>query len=45
MRLLAALKPYLRPQRQEKIDRAQSMLGTAYSVRGLLSSLGGVLHV
>ena len=45
VRLLSALKPYLRPARQEKLERAQALLGTAYTVRGLLSSLGGVLHV
>ena len=43
--LLSALRPYLRPQRQEKLARAQALLGTAYTVRGLLSSLGGILHV
>ena len=45
LQLLAALKPYMRPSRQEQIDRAQSLLRTAYSMRALLSSLGGGTHV
>jgi len=45
LQLLAALKPYMRPSRQEKIERAQSLLRTAYSMRALLSSLGGGTHV
>ena len=42
---LSGLSPYLRPERREKLSRAQALLGTAYTVRGLLSSLGGILHV
>lgn len=41
MQLLIALKPYLRDARREKLERAQSLLNTAYSVRAILSSLGG----
>lgn len=45
MQLLIALKPYLRDARREKLERAQSLLSTAYSVRSILSSLGGILNV
>ena len=45
MQLLMALKPYLRDARREKLERAQSLLNTAYSVRAILSSLGGILNV
>lgn len=45
MQLLIALKPYLRDARREKLERAQSLLNTAYSVRSILSSLGGILNV
>ena len=35
--LLKALKPYLKPERADKIDRAISMLQTAYSAKSALS--------
>lgn len=45
LQLLTALAPYLRTERREKLSQVQALLGTAYTVRGLLSSLGGILHV
>ena len=45
MQLLIALKPYLRPERCERVDRLCRLLDTAYGVRGALRSLGGVFHV
>ena len=45
LQLLCALKPYLRDARRRKLDRMESLLSTAYTVRGLLSGLGGILNV
>ena len=45
MQLLIALKPYLRPERCDRVDRLCRLLDTAYGVRGALRSLGGVFHV
>ena len=45
LQLLCALKPYLRDGRRRKLDRIESLLSTAYTVRSLLSSLGGILNV
>ena len=38
--LFTALKPYLRPARLAKLERAQSLIGAAYSVRAVLGTLG-----
>jgi len=40
--LLKALKPYLRPERADKIDRAISMLETAYAAKTALSLFSAV---
>jgi len=40
--LLVALKPYLRSERASQIDRAVSMLNTAYTVRTAMKTLGGM---
>lgn len=45
MQLLLALKPYLRPERCERIDRLCRLVDMAYGVRGALRSLGGIFHV
>ena len=45
MQLLVALKPYLRPERCERVDRLCRLLDMAYGVRGALHSLGGIFHV
>ncbi len=45
IQLLLALKPYLRPERCERIDRLCRLMDTAYGVRGALRSLGGIFHV
>ncbi len=45
MQLLIALKPYLRPERCDRIDRLCRLMDTAYGVRGALRSLGGIFHV
>lgn len=51
MELLLALKPYLNPKRCDKVDRACSLVRTAYMIRGALgsvgtlSSLGGTFNV
>lgn len=41
-RLLKALKPYMRKERAEKIDRAISMLDTAYAAKSALGLLGSL---
>ena len=45
MQLLLALKPYLRPERCDRIDRLCRLVDMAYGVRGALRSLGGIFHV
>lgn len=45
MQLLIALKPYLRPERCERVDRLCRLMDMAYGVRGALHSLGGIFHV
>lgn len=45
MQLLIALKPYLRPERCDRVDRLCRLMDMAYGVRGALHSLGGIFHV
>lgn len=37
--LLAALKPYLRPERRRAVERIQNLTGTAHSIRAVLAAL------
>ena len=43
--LLKALKPYVRPERQSKMDRAAQIIKIARTANKALSSFGGDLHV
>jgi len=45
MQLLVALKPWLRPERCDRIDRLCRLMNTANGVRGALRSMGGMFHV